>query len=96
MKIEITCLVVRGPRGLYQVLPIAGDDTDVQIVYPNQDVTLAALSDKLIYLTNAELGQVIRDYTNGQDVRVSDYAGRLPSIGEVKVSIETRNLEWTA
>lgn len=95
MKIEVQALVVYSSSGaLLQVIPIRHDDEDVQITYPHDLITLEQLTEALIYQTNEQLGRHTRDYLNGQDITVDDYAGRMPSIGDVFVSIQTRVFDW--
>jgi len=95
MKFEVTALVVRHKDGeLLQVIPIRNDDEDVRVTYPHHLVTLADLTEALIHLPNEQLGRATRDYMNGQDVSVDDYAGRLPSIGDVVVAICDRTFDW--
>ena len=99
-KVEITALVVTydSCSGLTTVVKaIDSEDTDTCVSYPNALITLEQITEAAIMLhkDDKQLGRLLRAYLNGQDVQLDGYAGLLPSVGGVTVSIQTKMLDWT-
>jgi hypothetical protein len=99
-KVAITALVVRNGSDHTVVSPVHDEGTDMRAEYLAKHCTLAeaitAVSE--LYYGSKDidrlLGRMVRQYYEGA-FQLDGYAGSLPSIGNISVSVETKLLDWT-
>ena len=97
MKVEVTALVITDTRTnkLIDFIPVQDENTDVVVTYPPDMIpNVEAIMKGLKDWQNGSKNLICGKYKDGLIIYITEEARNIPSIGYMKVSLETREVDW--